>query len=472
MALLVVYTIITRFRRDEYVSPIPGKTVWLLWLQGWDRAPWLVNKVAESWKKLNPTWNIELVDKDNLKKYVDIPYINRIDSPAAQSDVIRLHLLATHGGVWADSTLLCMHSLDEWIYDALEPVGFWMYHGRDNGAGPASWFIISTVGSYIIQKWKSACDEYWSDKVVEDTYFWMDGLFANLMNSDPKFDEEWKRVPWLWCEDPGQSHMLAEKTQSDDPDLKRILKENPPYVVKLSRGNNGVDFSETMTNSNAYYAIQCADGTPRKLHAMIDRRNDPGFSNSLVVVADCGNMEDIKTITKLSDKEVVVYDKCNFCKTCPDGVKCSPRKNVGREQETWLHFTIKNYDRLPKDIIFLPTPLSKHDRLKRFEEIINTNDNKYHDNLTIDSEENFELPTYEGRQVTRAETFPFRAWYEKYIGAWEPTQPIVWNGLFKTTRDRILEKPLHFFKNLHNQTHVADDFEVGHYLERSMPAIY
>lgn len=475
IALIIVCIILFRNNRDEYVSPIPGKTVWLLWLQGWDTAPWLVKKVAESWTKLNPTWNIELVDSNNLKNYVNIPYINRIDSAAAKSDVIRLSLLATHGGVWADSTLLCMHSLDEWVYDALEPVGFWMYHGRDEGKGPASWFIISTVSSYLIQKWKSVCDVYWSERTVEDEYFWMDALFANLMNSDPKFIEEWKRVPWLWCEDPGQSHMLAGKTQSADPELKRILKENPPYVVKLSRGNNGIDFSETMTDSNAYYAIQCAlddNRPPHKLHDMIDRRNDPGYSESIVVVADCGNMDDINTIRKTTDNEVIVYDKCNFCKTCPGGVKCCPRKNVGREQETWLYFITKNYDRLPKDIIFLPTPLSKHSRQERFEEILKTGKNKYHDGLTIESEENFELPTYEGRQVTRAGTFPFRAWYEEHIGTWDPTQSIVWNGLFKTSRDRLLEKSLNFFKNLHIQTHAGDDLEVSHFLERSMPAIY
>jgi mannosyltransferase OCH1-like enzyme len=30
----------------------------------------------------------------------------------AKSDMIRLHVLSTHGGVWADSTMLCLQPLD------------------------------------------------------------------------------------------------------------------------------------------------------------------------------------------------------------------------------------------------------------------------------------------------------------------------------------------------------------------------
>lgn len=473
-AIIILIIILILTQNSCYEKEVPGKTIWILWLQGWDKAPWLQQKVRDSWIKYNPEWNVELVDENNLKNYVDIPYINKVEASAAKSDVIRLSLLAKHGGVWVDSTMLCMAPLDEWVYDALDPAGIWMYHGGADAQGPASWFIISIKQSYIIKKWKKACDDYWASRSKEDEYFWMDGLFNNLLKSDVKFAQEWNSVPYISCDDPGQAHMVAGKTQSNDPELKRIFSEYPPYAVKLSSRNwDGVFFNESMTDSNAYHAIQEALSStkPFKPHKMKEKPG-MGFSDSVVVVADYGNGEDIKKISNEAENyQIVVYDKKNFCKSAPD-CYCRPRKNVGREQETFLHFVTTHNDKLPKDIIFLPTPLDKHERLERFKKILKTGENSYSPNIFLEGEAKFEIPEYEGRTMTRASETPFKTWYEKHIGEWVPNTPMVWNGIYKTTRDRILEKPKDFFVNLHEQSKVANETEVGHFLERSMTSIY
>ena len=43
-----------------------NKTIWILWLQGWDQAPWLQQQVAESWEINNPTWNVVRLSLENL----------------------------------------------------------------------------------------------------------------------------------------------------------------------------------------------------------------------------------------------------------------------------------------------------------------------------------------------------------------------------------------------------------------------
>jgi len=123
------------------------KNIFLLWLQGWENAKWLNKQVAESWEINNPEWKIHYIDLANLKDYVnDIDYIydeQKKISPQAKSDIIRLSLLKNHGGIWADATMLCMQPLDHWVYEAVEPSQFWMYHGSGSGmtkeTGPASW---------------------------------------------------------------------------------------------------------------------------------------------------------------------------------------------------------------------------------------------------------------------------------------------------------------------------------------------
>jgi mannosyltransferase OCH1-like enzyme len=79
-----------------------------------------VQQVRKSWELHNPTWNIILLDQSNLSQYIDHAIIKINARLPAKTDLIRLNLLAEYGGVWADATMLCMVSLNRWIYDALQ----------------------------------------------------------------------------------------------------------------------------------------------------------------------------------------------------------------------------------------------------------------------------------------------------------------------------------------------------------------
>ena len=59
-----------------------------------------------------------------------------------------------------------MQPLNPWVEEAVKPAGLWMYHGNGVGmyrTGPAIWLIVSEKDSLMINKWKSACDEYWKN---------------------------------------------------------------------------------------------------------------------------------------------------------------------------------------------------------------------------------------------------------------------------------------------------------------------
>ena len=244
------------------------RNIFILWLQGWNNAKWLNNQVAESWKINNPEWNVHLIDLANLKDYVcDIDYIYDIKkniTPQAKSDIIRLSLLKNHGGIWADATMLCMQPLDHWVDKAVEPSDLWMYHGHGGGMskeiGPASWFIVSKQNSYIINRWKEACDNYWKNNNFTDNYFWMDVLFKELFYEDEMFKQLWSKVPYLYCELDGQSHTLAHHgLENNTPHIKQLFKRRPPYALKFWKYWNDI-FPDITTqeciNSNGYFAIQ------------------------------------------------------------------------------------------------------------------------------------------------------------------------------------------------------------------------
>jgi len=243
------------------------KNIWLLWLQGWESPPWLIQQVKRSWERKNPGWTIHLLTEENLSSYVDIDYIYKDSiTPQAKSDIIRLSVLQRYGGVWADATLLCMRPLDSWVYPTIKSSGFWMYHGNGGGMdrtqGPASWFIVSKANSYIITTWKQACDDYWKTRSSTDNYFWMDSLVKTLYETDARFKQEWDAVPYINCEDPGESHMFANGAWKETTDeIKQLLDKKPPHVIKLWKQRWEDAFpsqSDECKKSNGYYAIQKA----------------------------------------------------------------------------------------------------------------------------------------------------------------------------------------------------------------------
>jgi hypothetical protein len=264
-----------------------NKTIWLLWIQGWEDVPWLIREVAKSWEINNPGWNIEYVTLGNLHKYVcDIDYIydeKKEIIPQHKADIIRLSLLKNHGGVWADATMLCMQPLDSWVPEAVKPSGLWMYHGHGGGMGamqgPAIWFIVSEKDSLMISAWKSACDDYWRDRVRTDSYFWLDALFKELHKSDSKFRSKWNLAPHLYSELRGQAHSLAFQNgmASSNQNLKFIFRERPPYVLKFWWKEWEKKFSDVNSlecrNSNGYYAIQMSKRKFTYKHKMTSKKS-------------------------------------------------------------------------------------------------------------------------------------------------------------------------------------------------------
>ena len=230
------------------------RRVFLLWMQGWDKAPELVQKTRQSWILHNPGWDIVCLNQTTLMQWVDtekLPYQNM--SIIVAADLVRLNLLATHGGVWADATMLCVRPLDGWIDEAMAPEGFWMYHGRDEGRGPASWFMASVPGSKIITRWLAGSNELWSQVSGGAEYFWMDRVFSRLLESDKDLLSSWRRVPYINCNERGGAHALADRVFNPfAPSILEAIQENLPFAIKLNwRG-------ECVTTTNAWHVIDWA----------------------------------------------------------------------------------------------------------------------------------------------------------------------------------------------------------------------
>ncbi|WP_062307394.1 capsular polysaccharide synthesis protein [Demequina subtropica] len=177
------------------------KTIWILWLQGWDDAPRLVQSCVESWRRANPTWTVRTIDRSDVATLVPDLAIDPGVKPAAQSDRIRLALLDRFGGAWADATTFCMEPLDSWLPDPL-PTGFFAFRAPRPGRALSSWFLAAESGSPIIAGWHAASERYWSERSRASGYFWLHELFGELIATDPIARRAWEEAPRISARGP------------------------------------------------------------------------------------------------------------------------------------------------------------------------------------------------------------------------------------------------------------------------------
>ncbi len=121
-------------RESLFMEKLPRK-IWFCWFQGLEHAPELVRECHASWVRHNPGWEIHVLDEQNTDDFVDescgwkwehLPLEKR-------ADLLRLALLETHGGVWADATCYCTRPLDDWIFDCMD-TGFFCFQNDGPGA--------------------------------------------------------------------------------------------------------------------------------------------------------------------------------------------------------------------------------------------------------------------------------------------------------------------------------------------------
>ena len=121
------------WKPDEGLS---YQTIWMMWWQGWNQAPPVVQKCYQSWRKHHPYWNIVLLDQNNVKQFFSLvehlPHLDLYNTSSSKqitafSDIIRFGLLYHYGGVWVDSTVYCHKPLMPFLWNIPSSSGFFAF---------------------------------------------------------------------------------------------------------------------------------------------------------------------------------------------------------------------------------------------------------------------------------------------------------------------------------------------------------
>ncbi len=214
------------------------KIIWIFWDKGWEKAPWIVQECAASWARLNPTWNITLLDQSTLGKFIkmdEIPPMGRKMKLQGYADVIRLLLLKTHGGIWADATVYCRLPLDEWLFSSMKS-DFFAFYNPTNPYNVSSWFLASKKNGIVSEAWYAATWKEYSNPDYDGYYFFMHREYGKLMKSSTLMKVQWRHIQPLSAERP---HFLQRGNtriceHSASVESKEIIVSKQVPMFKLS----------------------------------------------------------------------------------------------------------------------------------------------------------------------------------------------------------------------------------------------
>lgn len=173
--------------------------VWVLWLQGIESAPVIVNKCYESLKANLQNREIILLTEENYRNYVTFPKFiqDKINSGKITrthfSDLLRLELLEKYGGTWIDATVYCSGSnYPDYLFDSDLFVFQCLKPGLDGEClRISSWFMSSSSNHPIISLTKALLYNYWEKHNSLIDYFLIHDFFELAIETYP---DEWKNV--------------------------------------------------------------------------------------------------------------------------------------------------------------------------------------------------------------------------------------------------------------------------------------
>lgn len=221
------------------------RILWMLWLQGEPGMPLVVRKCVESWRRWNPGWDIRVLDDESINRYLDVPLIRRPHlTNQGRADLSRVNLLAQYGGVWSDATCYCLRPLDEWL-PAYTPSGFFGFASPGGDRALSTWFLASSRGNRLTERWRDLCNEYQASSRMEGDYVRRDrsGLnrfvfkqMKHALNRNRETTRGWfsffvRRVlriyPYFWLQ------YVFDRVLERDAEARAIWEATPKFPASI-----------------------------------------------------------------------------------------------------------------------------------------------------------------------------------------------------------------------------------------------
>jgi hypothetical protein len=174
--------------------------IWVCWLQGYDAAPVLVQNCIGSVRQHKPEgYEVVVITSQNYQQFVVLPehivqkWHKGLITNTHFSDLLRIFLLARHGGYWIDATCLLTSPIPAVV--ARSDLFLFRSHGEFAYTHIQSCFIRCQRNHYVMRKWCACMSAYWRRENSLIHYFTLHLMFRALMHNDPQFAQAAGAIP-------------------------------------------------------------------------------------------------------------------------------------------------------------------------------------------------------------------------------------------------------------------------------------
>lgn len=138
-----------------------NKNIFGYWHQGRDAAPDQIKACWDLWARMNPDWDIRILEWDDAKSYFsDLGLNHRAMSFNGIANIIRIHLLAQEGGLWVDAYTVPLQPLDIFLPPLLTS-GFFAFHDPYRKRASENWLLAAMQWHPLMVGWRDILVEYW-----------------------------------------------------------------------------------------------------------------------------------------------------------------------------------------------------------------------------------------------------------------------------------------------------------------------
>lgn len=176
--------------------------IWICWWQGIENAPEIVQSCVNSIKK-NTNKEVIIITDKNYRQYVHFPdwveekRLKGIMSLTHLSDLLRVSLLAEHGGMWLDATFFCANNnLDKYFNLPL-----WSIKRPDylHASVASGYFANYSLRCAFEKRWifitiRDFFLHYWETNNFLIDYLTLDYMIVLAQKHDSKIKEEFEKI--------------------------------------------------------------------------------------------------------------------------------------------------------------------------------------------------------------------------------------------------------------------------------------